>query len=209
MTVHGRVQVVAPDVSRGGPCIGGWPLNALMMLGLGLCGLVLTAYLSLVSLGLVRLVGCPSGSCTRLVMETAWARFLGLPVAMLAVPLYIAVLAILPGTHPRRPWRQRRAAWAALIALSAALAFAAMWFIGLMLFHVQRSCGYCAAVHAVGVLLLHVVLGAAPIGRTDDPRLMPRLGWKHVLTLVTIAAIAVALLALGQVVMPTAPSETL
>ncbi|MCC7204852.1 MAG: hypothetical protein IT441_07210 [Phycisphaeraceae bacterium] len=207
MTANTHAQDSPHPLHRLHVALAAWRTSELLMLALALAGLALTIYLSLVSTGLVKLLGCSSGSCTKLVMSTAWSRFLGLPVTLLAVIVYAAVVVSIPLTRPGRPTARRRIAWSVLIACSLALGLAAIWFVSLMMFELRRSCGHCAATHLIGLLLLHLVLAAAPLGQPapNDPAQF-RLRPLTLLPLFLLAALAVGVLILGQTYMPTPPA---
>ena len=104
------------------------------------------------------------------VLSSRWSRWLGLPVGLPAMVLYIVAFAALLYTRPEAPPRLARLAWRALLALAVAVAGAAVWFVGLQLLEVGNICIYCVTVHACGLALAVLIVRLAPLrpGRWRD-----------------------------------------
>lgn len=100
------------------------PLSRMAIAVLALVGLLLSVYLSMYKLGYLGVIQCTVGGCET-VQNSAYAYFLGLPVAVWGVGGYtlLLVLALL-GVQPR--WVAERWLALALVAFSAGgLAFSA------------------------------------------------------------------------------------
>jgi len=159
---------------------------------LTLAALVWSSYLATVSLGWVKLGLCSTGSCSELVLSSSWARWMGVPVSILAMGFYLALLCVLPLTASEDVPR-RRAAWSVLVAMAFTIVGAAAWFVGLMAGHLHKSCGHCASMHLLGAVIAFFLITMAPMGR-EPAALRPR----RMLVLAAIGFAAVVLLAGGQ-----------
>lgn len=132
-----------------------WLLPA--SLALSLAGLLVSAYLTYEHFTANTTLACPAGGavdCAK-VTTSAWATFVGVPVALLGVVFFVAALALcLPGAWRRSGhwWDTARLAW-----VSAGLAMA-LYLVWAELFRVQAICLWCTAVHATTFLLWVVVL---------------------------------------------------
>src|SRR5687767_5865197 len=111
---------------------------------LSVIGLALSAYLLWGSLAHGSLPGCGAESGCDAVLRSRWATWFGFPVSGFALLLYVALLGGL--------WKLqysseaiRHRVWPALMAGAAALAAAAVWFIGLQLFAIRAICPFCMA----------------------------------------------------------------
>jgi hypothetical protein len=92
--------------------------------------------------------------------------------------------------------------WSFLVASSAALIGAAAWFIGLQFFVIKAICPFCMTAHACGLVVGALMLARAPWGEPDTTRAKaapPATGIRHGGMLVTAGLMAVAIMALGQV----------
>lgn len=188
MTAHvGR----AVDIER--PAAGTPAKPRLALVGvLALGALGWSAYLGSVSMGWVKLGLCSTGSCSELVLSSSWARLAGVPVSAMGMGVYLAILCALPFTVSQQ-MAHRRAAWSALVAMAFLIVGVAMWFIGLMTVHLHKSCGHCAGMHMLGMVIAYFLVTTAPMGK-DPAALRP----KRVLGLAAIAIAAVGLLVGGQ-----------
>lgn len=197
MTAHVGRAIASPDVATREP--GPWRLALVGILTL--TALIWSAYLATVSLGWVKLSLCSSGSCSELVLTSPWARLLGVPVSILAVVFYLTVLGVLPFAASRDLAR-RRVAWSALVAMAFTIFGAAIWFVGLMAGHLHKSCGHCASMHMLGMIIASFLITMAPMGR-EPAALRPR----RMLVLAAIGFAAVALFAGGQLLTQTLAAE--
>lgn len=127
-----------------------------VMLTAGALGV--SAYLSYTSLSQgMTPAGCGSGSGCAEVLASKWSRWLGVPVSVLALGVYVMVLATLAWTCSRTAARREAARW--LLTFSAAcMAGSALWFTYLQLIEVKAVCPYCMAGHVLGLLLASVLI---------------------------------------------------
>lgn len=146
----------------------------LVLVGIvGMIALALSIYLAGVSLGWVQLKGCGTGSCTAMVLQSSWSRWLGIPVSVFAVVVYMTMLPALAMTRADR-LGQRRFAWSVLLAVSVILAAAGFWFVGLMALHLRKGCGHCMGVHMLGLGVACILMTMCPFGRHNESLLPPR-----------------------------------
>jgi uncharacterized membrane protein/protein-disulfide isomerase len=125
---------------------------------LTIAALGISAYLSYISLTKGQPpAGCGSGSGCEEVLASKWSRWLGVPVSLLAVWVYIAVLAAMPSLIAPRT-ESHRIGRVLLSTAAAAIAGAALWFIYLQLFVLKAICPYCMAGHIIGLLLAAVLV---------------------------------------------------
>lgn len=136
------------------------------LLALALAGVVIAAYLSWVALDGGQELACgPLGDCGT-VQDSQYAKVAGVPVALLGLGMYLALLALtglrrfLPAAPPPV------VAWTLAIALGGTLYSAYLTY--LELFVIEAICAWCvasAAVVAVIFLLCLPDLKAASTGR--------------------------------------------
>jgi uncharacterized membrane protein/protein-disulfide isomerase len=122
----------------------------------------LASYLAFHSVSGTSVAGCGVGSengCD-VVLQSAWSKWIGIPVAVLGLACYAALasLAVLMN------WRSRR--WnpiitTAFVALAVLAAGASLWFIGLQLFKIGEICKFCLATDICGFVIGAIALGAA------------------------------------------------
>lgn len=115
-----------------------WLLRILSLAGLLICGylggLKLTGKTS-------SLAGCGEGSGCGTVLGSEWSQFFGIPVSVLAMVVYVALLAA--------SFRPSRSLYGAL---AICLTGAALWFIGILYLTIRAMCPWCLAMHTIGVV---------------------------------------------------------
>ena len=115
-----------------------WLLRILSLAGLLICGylggLKITGKTS-------SLAGCGEGSGCGTVLGSEWSQFFGIPVSVLAMVIYIALLAA--------SFRPSRSLYGAL---AICLTGAALWFIGILYLTIRAMCPWCLAMHTIGVV---------------------------------------------------------
>lgn len=117
------------------------PASRMAVAVLALVGLLLSAYLTLFKLGYVGSLECAIGGCET-VQGSAYAYFLGLPVAAWGVGGYGAILAVaLLGLQPR--WAGARWVAVALTALSAAGVLFSAYLTYLEAAVIRAWCQWC------------------------------------------------------------------
>lgn len=152
-----------------------------------LVALGISIYLGWTSLQGGPIPGCgPESDCDQ-VLGSRWAWIFGLPVSLLAAPVYAAILGFL--------W-SRNLKWPPLVAGSVLVLLAAGWFVGIQFFLLRAFCKFCMAAHVAGVIAAITILRRNPMS------------FKPTLTWAAGAAAAVALLIAGQVFADPMASET-
>ncbi len=129
----------------------------LAVMAAGLAGLLLYQ-----SQTLEALPGCGGGSGCSTVLASKWSSWLGLPVSLLALGVYIAMLSavVMRDTESRRP--QPGAEWV-MVCSGVAVLVAALWFVIVQVVIVGSFCLYCMATHvSAGVAAVLCLLAAQP-----------------------------------------------
>ena len=148
--------------------------------------------------------GCVAGADCSAVITSSYGKWLGLPVSVLAIGMYLGVLLASTRVGPRPPARERRLAWQIMTLFAVAILGAAGWFIYLQAVVLEAWCIYCMTAHSIGALLAVLVIVRGPLlwsGEPDDPRLGLRgaaAAWP-----VVVGLLAVALLVGGQILSPS------
>lgn len=195
MTSHAGPGINVAQMNAHGPMR--WRLALVGILALAALGW--SAYLGTVSLGWVKLGLCSSGSCSELVLSSSWSRWMGVPVSLLAMSVYTVLICVLPFAASSDMVR-RRTAWSVLVVLAFTIMGTAIWFVGLMAVHLHKSCGHCASMHLLGMVITGMLITLAPMGRQAGA-LRPR----RVFEMAVIGVAAAGLLAGGQIM--TQPAE--
>jgi uncharacterized membrane protein/protein-disulfide isomerase len=128
------------------------------------------AYLAWVSLHDGPVAGCGAGSGCNKVLQSRWAYWLGIPVSIPALVVYVALLAasFLLG-RKQTSGDEERGVWTITIALATVVAGAALWFVGLQMFVIEAFCKFCLATHCCGFAAALLLLKHIPA--TDDTSL--------------------------------------
>lgn len=129
-----------------------WPLT----LGLALAGFLVAAYLTVEHYTAATTLACPARgilNCEK-VTTSVHSRVLGIPVALLGLGFFAAMLAL---TTPAA-WRSRAGAvrTARLAGASVGVLFV-LYLVYVELFVVDAICLWCTAVHALAVALFAAV----------------------------------------------------
>lgn len=142
-----------------------------------LLGVGLAAFLLFESLTNTALPGCGSGSGCEMVLSSAWSHWLGVPVALPALAVWlVALLAALT--------RQR----GLLILASLILGGAAVWFVYVQIARLGALCPYCIAAHTLALAMLFLAM----------------LGSEHLpLKQLAVALPVLLVLIVGQLAFPT------
>ncbi len=164
---------------------------------------ILAGYLAWNSLSGGSLPGCgPSSGCDK-VLQSRWAYWLGIPVSLPALLVYLGLLVESFSVRSSATPEQRRRAWLMIVGLSVLIMGAALWFVALQVFVLKSFCRFCMTAHASGWIAGFLLLRRAPFasaeraeGKRRDPVAIPvRLGWM----LASLAGMALLVLAGGQV----------
>ncbi len=151
-----------------------WGVRLIALVAVAIAGYLLWAS---VTSG-AKLAGCADdgGFGCDAVLSSRWSSWLGLPVGLPAVIVYLILFAALWGVGPYANQRTARDAWRLLIPLATLAAGAASWFSALQLFELHKMCPYCVGVHSCGIALAAFVFWYAPLRWTtgssshrDDP----------------------------------------
>lgn len=132
------------------------PLNRMIIAVLALIGLLISVYTLMYHLGLIGTILCGTGGCET-VQNSPWARFLGVPVPVLGLVGYGALLVTaMLGIQPRFI-ADRRISILLIAAALTGLAFSA-YLSYLEAFVIHAWCRWCIASAALTVLLLLAAL---------------------------------------------------
>ena len=152
-----------------------------------------SGYLAYVALTSSKVAGCGGGklfNCGH-VISSRWSLWMGIPVSMLAVGLYLGLAAALfVGASAKYSNSVRHAGWALVSVFAMAAGMAAIWFISLQVFVLNHLCTYCMVAHACGLIAAGTVLWTRPIG------------WSGLKPAVVLSFVGVAVLIAGQLLTP-------
>jgi uncharacterized membrane protein len=127
-----------------------WLVRACLAVALGI-----SLFLAWSSLAGGGVPGCgPASGCDK-VLTSRWAYVAGLPISLFALPVYVALLALL---------RKNENRWTALVTLSVLVIASAAWFAGVQAVTLRAFCKFCMTAHAAGVIASLVLLrNAQPV----------------------------------------------
>ncbi|MCX6906181.1 MAG: vitamin K epoxide reductase family protein [Verrucomicrobia bacterium] len=137
----------------------GWLLLVRVLLAVAVLG---AGYLAYVSFSHGPVAGCGAGSGCDKVLQSRWAYWLGIPVSLPAVLVYLGLLAATLFAQKRPSWADQQRAWAVMIILSVVIAGAATWFIGLQAFVIKSFCKFCMTAHTCGLIAAVLCLKNVP-----------------------------------------------
>ncbi|TWU42345.1 vitamin K epoxide reductase family protein [Novipirellula artificiosorum] len=156
-----------------------------------------SAYLSWSALTSSPIAGCGNGEwfdCGH-VTSSQWSLWLGVPVSVLALGLYVTLtLGLVAGASGRFNSKVRQMGWAIVTTAALAAGITAVWFIALQLFVLEHICVYCMIAHACGLVIAVTMLVASPFQA------------KTMVTMSGLGFVGFAVLAVGQLF--TEPPET-
>jgi uncharacterized membrane protein len=183
------------------PAIPAWLIWVRALLAVAVVG---AGYLAWVSIHNGPVVGCgPESGCNK-VLQSRWAYWLGIPVSVPALLVYLALMGATVLLRKRTAPDDERGSWAAIIALAVIVAGAALWFVGLQVFVIKAYCKFCMTAHACGLAAALICLRHIPLAVDPDTpmwssgsgkRGVPRSG---VLSIMLVGLAGVAVLAAGQ-----------
>jgi uncharacterized membrane protein YhaH (DUF805 family) len=102
------------------------------------------------------------------VLQSRWAYWLGFPVSVPAVLVYLALLGMTFLLQKRPAPDDERGSWAAMIILSVLVAGSAFWFVGLQVFVIKSFCKYCLTAHLCGFTAAILCLTHIPYASDAD-----------------------------------------
>lgn len=125
------------------------PFTWIARLALGVA-LIISIYLAWTSLAGSEVAGCSAeGSGCNAVLSSRWGSVFGLPVSLMGLPIYGALLVL--------SWHQSPRGQTILNSLSLTVVGAALWFGAVQMFVLHAFCPWCCTTHGfalTGVLLL-------------------------------------------------------
>lgn len=125
-------------------------------IALALLGFLITTYLTMLSLSGDVVAGCGGDSGCAEVLTSRWAKLGPIPVSLLGLLTYLAVLLGLGARMGSKGYSPMgdRLLWLA----PPLLLVAAIWFTGVQIFSVNAICPFCMASHLIGFALACVLL---------------------------------------------------
>ncbi len=168
-----------------------WCLRVICVLAI-----VISGYLAWTALKQSDVIGCGNGQiwdCGH-VLHSRWSKWLGIPVSIPALLMYVATLCALivcrTGDNPVRA----RFAWGLITVFGLSAGIAAVWFIALQVFVIGSFCLYCMGVHTCGIMMSALILRRRPLGKNMTSALSG------------LSVAAAAVLVAGQLLSPQAPT---
>jgi uncharacterized membrane protein len=111
--------------------------------------LLVTGYLSWVSLRDSMMIGCgPVSNCHEL-LKSQWAYWLGVPVSVPASIIYVTMLVGTFCLTPQTPASRKKVAWILLIFCGFVVVGAVVWFSFLQVTVVRKICPFCMISHGL------------------------------------------------------------
>jgi uncharacterized membrane protein len=157
------------------------------------------SYLAYVSLSGGGVAGCGPGSGCSQVLSSRWAYWLGVPVSIPAIAIYLGLLITTWTGGGPAPRVNKPATRCMMVALGGLIVLAAVWFGVVQYAIIKHWCKFCLATHASALaavgLLLRDALGSQP---APAPAPRPALRVPKLATGVAAALLAMALLITGQ-----------
>lgn len=135
------------------------------LLIIAMCG---AGYLAWVSLHHGAVAGCGIESGCNAVLGSRWAYWMGIPVSVPAVLVYVALFASTILLQKNSSPDDQRGSWLAIIILSVTMAGAAFWFVSLQVFVIQSFCKYCLTAHVCGFTAALICLMNIPYATDPD-----------------------------------------
>jgi uncharacterized membrane protein len=143
--------------------------NRMAIAVLALIGTLLSGYLLLHRLGILGTLACGTGSCET-VQSSPWATFYGLPVPLIGVGGYIALLVVALAGVQRHEVHDRAISVGLLVLSTIAFAFSA-YLTAIEAFRIHAWCRFCV----VSAIIVTIIFGLSlvEIGRLRSPRSTP------------------------------------
>jgi uncharacterized membrane protein len=133
---------------------------------------LVASYLAYFSLSGAALPGCrPEDGCGD-ALSSSWANWLGVPVSVPAVALYLTLLAATFAAPRKLPPVTRRRLWIASLALGSMILVAAIWFIGLQMFALEEWCKWCTTTHLFASGAAGIMIHQARIATRSHQRIL-------------------------------------
>ncbi len=152
----GQTRRRLPNLHLSVEILTGYAQN-IWILVLSLAGMGVSGYLAFVEVNQIEAVCGPVGACN-IVQSSAYAKILGVPIAVLGLAYYLAVIALWASLRTGLPLRTRQLAALGLIAVALAGTLFSIYLTTLELFVIHAICLWCLS-SAVLTASLLVVLG--------------------------------------------------
>jgi uncharacterized membrane protein len=194
----GAPEAPAPEpVPKGSDPVGlMWPARVCLI-----AALVGAGYLASVALRGGAVAGCGPGSGCDRVLSSHWAYWLGLPVSLPALAVYLCLLSLTVTATSQRFAKARQTSLHLMVVLSLLVLGAALWFLLVQRLVIHAWCKFCLATHATaglaaGLMLVAVLKTLMPQGQAAGSIALKwrSLGWS-----IGGAMAGLALLVIGQV----------
>src|SRR5450432_2760436 len=117
---------------------------ARICLVVALCG---AGYLGSVALKGGPVTGCGPGSGCDRVLSSHWAYWLGVPVSLPAIAVYLSLLAVTVTVNRQRSPGLQQASLHLIITLSLLVLVSALWFLLVQRLAIHAWCKFCLATH--------------------------------------------------------------
>jgi uncharacterized membrane protein/protein-disulfide isomerase len=161
-----------------------------------LCG---AGYLASVALKGGPVAGCGPGSGCDRVLSSHWAYWLGVPVSLPAIAVYLSLLAATVTVSRQRSSGMQLASLHLIITLSLLVLASALWFLLVQRLAIHAWCKFCLATHVsagwAACLLLAAALKRGPKGHSAGSVAVSR---RRVGLSVGAAIVGLAILVAGQ-----------
>lgn len=165
----------------------------------------LSVYLAWTALSGGAVAGCgPNEACSE-VLGSRWAYWFGVPVSLLGLPVYIALLTASFSLDPRVVPVFRQRAWLTILAGLILTIGGAVWFTGLQLTVLKAFCPYCLTTHVCAALGAWIIWSGRPDKKTSPnqkPTAQGSVPSTQRRTVVMYSCLALAALAGGQILAP-------
>lgn len=136
-----------------------WPWWRLVLIGLNMIALVLSAILSWHYLKGGSMAGCDGASSCEQVLSSQWSVIAGrVPVSGLAIGVYLAMLIAGFYAGPATEAPIRRMARAVMLILAGSITGMAVWFTIVQKWIIGEFCPYCMTEHLIGVLMSAIII---------------------------------------------------
>ena len=138
--------------------------------GLLTAAVLIAGYLAYFSLSGAALPGCrPEDGCSD-ALSSSWANWLGIPVSLPAIALYVALFGATFAVERKLPLVTRRRVWIASLGLGSMILVAAIWFIGLQMFALEQWCKWCTTTHLLASAAAGIMIHQARITTRSQSR---------------------------------------
>lgn len=146
------------------------PLNRMIIAAVALIGVLISVYLTLHKFGYIGSLVCGTGSCEA-VQASKWSSFMGIPVPVLGLAGYLALLIIaLVGMQPA--WLDSKAVSAMLLMLATIGFGFSVYLSYLEQFVLHMWCRWCIVSAIIATLIWLAALAELPrLRRTHESRI--------------------------------------